>query len=152
MPAFGEHRKAHYPGVIPAEATLWRLWLIEHEAYFDRFDYNVLVGDGIPANPLAGGIDPVLAATLERRWRELTQKRIDAVGYAGDEATIFEIEERPGPRALGQLLTYSTLLPRILPAGTYVNLVAIVRRISPDMLAAFEEAGIEVFQVTPPPG
>ena len=65
--------------------------------------------------------------------------------------TIFEVEERPGTRALGQLLLYRELLHDLRPPTAPTSLVLVARRLGTDMRTTFERQGIEIFLVVPPP-
>lgn len=149
MPALGEHRRRFFPGLIPIEQALWRRWLLEHEGEFDRFEYNVHVGRGVnvPDRPVAE--DPELDASLREMFRKLTQKKIDVVGHAGPQRTIFEVEERPGTRALGQMLTYRELLSDQRPPLAPDRLVLVARRLGTDMRSVFERQEVEIFLVEP---
>lgn len=145
--AAGEQNRPFFPGLIPIEAFLWRLWLREHEQEFGAFAYNVHVGQGVDpgVRPLTG--DPALDARLRQQWIEATQKRIDVVGYALAETWVFEVEERPGTRALGQLLSYEVLLPASRPTTGQVVLAVVCRSLGRDMADIFEAQGIRTFRV-----
>lgn len=149
MPALGEQFRRFYPGLIPIEADLWRAWLRDHEGEWDRFEYNVHVGEGVnvPARPLTE--DPELDARLREAYRQWTQKKIDVVGFRGPSYTIFEVEERPGTRALGQLLTYRRLLNTARPPTAPTFLALVCRRCGHDMRETFLEHGVQIFDVEP---
>lgn len=151
MPAFGEQFRPFYPGLIPVEAELWRAWCKDHESEFDAFEYNVHVGEGVNIAPRTLDGDPELQRRIQEQFRQATQKKIDAVGYQRGETWIFEVEERPGTRALGQLLTYETLLPRTKPDTGPITLAIVARRLGTDMLGVFESHGIVVYLVELPP-
>ena len=147
----GEQFRRYYPGLIPIEALLWRGWLREHETDFQAFEYNVHVGEGI-SHPMNRdlGLSPEIAESNARMFRMATQKKIDVVGFQGETTWIFEVEERPGTRALGQILTYRTLLAKQRPGLGLVALALVCRRLGLDMLETFEEAGIIVWQEEAP--
>lgn len=149
MPVLGEHQRRFYPGLIPIEQALWRRWLLDNEAGWDRFEYNVHVGKGVnvPARPMTG--DPELDRKLREAYKKWTQKKIDVVGHRGAEYAIFEVEERPGTRALGQMMTYLELLTAERPPQTRVPLILVARRLGTDMRAVFERQGVKIFLVEP---
>lgn len=151
MPAFGEQFKRFFPGLIPIEDALWRGFLFDHESEYDSFEYNVHVGEGVnvPARPLSD--DPELDRRLREGYRQWTQKKIDAVGYQGPAYTIFEVEERPGTRALGQLLTYRRLLNELRPPTAPTLLALVAFRLGHDMRGAFEDQGVTIYIVEPRP-
>lgn len=149
MPALGEQFRRWYPGLIPIEADLWRAWLREHEGEYDAFEYNVHVGQGVnvPARPLAE--DSELDARLREAYRKWTQKKIDVVGFRGPSYTIIEIEERPGTRALGQLLAYRRLLNAQRPPTAETFLALVCFRCGHDMRETFLEHKVQIYQVEP---
>lgn len=150
MPAQGEQFRRHFPGLIPIESLLWRVWLETHEQDYDRFEYNVHVGKGINIAPRALEDDAELQAKIQKQFLQATQKKIDALGFRADAMTIIEVEERPGTRALGQLLLYRELLHDLRPPTAPTNLILVARRLGTDMRAAFERNGIEIFSVALP--
>jgi hypothetical protein len=147
VPAFGEHRRHYYPGLIPREAALWRAWLREHEADWDSFEYDVHVGEGVRVPAPPAGQDDELGRTMRETYRRATQLKIDVVGQRKGETWIFEVEERPGRRALGQLVSYDILLPKSRPGVGPISLAIIAVRVGPDMLSIFEEHGVVVWTV-----
>ena len=148
MPAFGESIRPYYPGLVPVEAAIWREWLRENQQNYDRFEYNVLVGEGSPLPATRGTGNPELDAALERAWKVSTQRKIDAVGYRGSDVSIFEVKETATMGALGQLLVYDDLLPIARPGVANVDLVCICTRLPRDLVGAFEAQGIGVYVVT----
>jgi len=73
--------------LLPAEAIIWARWIRLYGAGWERFDYDVRVGEGRP-------VDPAWPPEIQRMARTLSQKRIDAVGYIGTVPTIFEVTPR----------------------------------------------------------
>ena len=143
----GEQFLPYFPGLIPVEADLWRIWLKYHESEFDAFEYNVRVGQGLNVTPVTKGLTPELSAALTTMWQQLTQKKIDVVGQTGVQTWIFEVEERPGTRALGQLLTYATWLTKQRELTLSPTLAIVCRALGPDMLEVFQENGIVIYQL-----
>lgn len=154
MPAFGESLKPYFPGLLPAEAHVWRAWLRTHEADFDRFLYHVYVGPGvtIPREMLTRG--DALEAAYADAWQKATQFKIDVLGLRGDDWWIIEVEDRCNPTAVGQLLTYQTLLPQTVAGVGHTELAIVARAVQPGMEDVVEEAGIALFvvPVDPLPG
>lgn len=151
MPAFGESKRTYYPGLLPAEAHVWRAWLRSHESEFDAFRYNVYVGPGVtvPKDLLTHG-DPLEARYVEA-WTKATQFKIDAIGLRGEDWWIIEVEDRLGPTAIGQLQTYQTLLPQTVVGANPTELAVVTRTVQPGMLDVAEQAGVLVFVVDIPP-
>ena len=151
MPALGEQFRRHFPGLIPGESALWRVWLVEHEQDYDRFEYNVHVGEGINIAPRSLEADPALQDKIRKQFQQATQKKIDVVGFQAAAMTIFEVEERPGTRALGQLLTYRELLHTQRPPTAPTTLALVARRLGTDMRTVFERSGVKIWLVVLPP-
>lgn len=147
----GEQFLRYYPGLIPVETDLWRRWLKEHEGEFEAFEYNVHVGEGINIAPNRNlGLSPELSEKMRLMFQQATQKKIDVVGHRRDAVWIIEVEERPGTRALGQILTYRTLLTKQRDIRGALELALICRRLGADMLDVYIEAGVIVWQEETP--
>lgn len=146
----GEQFRSFYPGLIPIEQRLWREWLKVYEADFDWFEYNVHVGEGLRAPERAITDDPEFDQKMREMWRKLTQRKIDVIGRKQGVIWIFEVEQRPGTRALGQLLFYETLLPKTRPMTEPTQLALIAERIGDDVLVSFEEHAVTVWRVELP--
>jgi len=99
-----------YPHMLPADQLLWDVFLPKYGSYWDGFDYDIHVGEGV--GPLPGYPPGIARAALS-----LTQKRIDAVGYRGSEVWVFEIKPHAGLSAIGQVLSYSELYDTAHPGG-----------------------------------
>lgn len=145
----GEALLPSYPGLLPESVQLWRLWLAQHEAEFAAFEYNVPVGPGAPAKVTLPGIDPDMAARIERRWLHTTRRRIDALGWKADAVWVIEIAESASGAVFGQVLSYAELLPVTRLVTVPVVPVILARYFSPDSLFLCQSYGIIGYQVTP---
>jgi hypothetical protein len=127
--------------------------LRDHEDEYQAFEYNVHVGQGIKhqITPVPGA-DPAFLEAAAETYRLGTQKRIDVVGHRGDTTVIIEVDERPGPRSLGQLLLYRNLLLDARDIKGPVELMLVCRRMGPDMLSTLDEHDVTVWQQAPPGG
>jgi hypothetical protein len=81
------------------EILVWRNWLQLHQREYDRFDYNVRIGTGVDPGP-------AFPQNIRDMAIAIRSLRLDAVGWQGAAATIFEVKRRAGPQNVGQLLTY----------------------------------------------
>lgn len=106
-----------YPHMKPEDIAIWERFLLRYPDYFDTVDYDYKVGEGnMPTFRQA--------ANMEKGWRDLTQKKIDVVGYKGDMITIVEVKPRARANALGQMWMYDELYKRQENyAGTLRNLI-----------------------------
>src|SRR5574341_2246525 len=97
-----QSERLKYPGLLPREIIILREWLRLHERDFDRFGYNVRVGDGFDPGP--GFSDDVRKQAIDN-----SKKRIDAVGWQGSSVLLIEVKDRAGLSAIGQLIGYRPL-------------------------------------------
>lgn len=131
-----------YPAMGVREILIWKAWLTAHEAEYERYDYNIRVGTGIDPGP-------GYADNIRRDAVLITQKRIDAVGWVGNVPTLFEIKERPGFSAIGQILSYAAHWPLSFP-GTAPPKTAIVGvTFDADILVPMDVHRIQAFKVEP---
>jgi hypothetical protein len=121
--------RATYPGMQVAEILVWRAWLQQNGAAYDRFDYNVMLGPGI--TPPATLVEPYRTASINA-----SKFRIDAVGWQGGTPTIFEVERYARARSLGQLLTYLALWEQEYQSSVSPGLVLVCAGFNPLILPA----------------
>ena len=100
-------RNRYYPHLLDPDIDLWIRFLEKHENEYQAFDYDVRVGKGRPTSKS----EP---EQIQKMAIELSQRRIDAVGYKENSITIIEITISAGLKAIGQLHSYP-----ILYAETY---------------------------------
>lgn len=117
---------------------MWARWLLLHHVEYDRFDYDIRVGQGRP-------IDPEWPPYIQEMARHLSLKRIDAVGFKAGAPTIFEVSPRGSRTVYGALQLYGRLYPLAFPTQPAPRLAAVVGRADPDVLAVMREDGITVF-------
>ncbi|MGH9492917.1 MAG: hypothetical protein ACRD2K_05400, partial [Terriglobales bacterium] len=154
-----QSERLKYPGLLPREIIIFREWLRLHERDFDRFDYNVRVGDGFDPGP---GFSP----DVRQQAIENSKKRIDAIAWQGSAVTLIEVKDRAGLSAIGQLIGYRPLwqqtvsdflsgrrtdfdedwkveITRRRPA-TVPPLLLVTNRAQPDLGVVVESAGIRL--------
>ncbi len=141
-PPIREVDRPTYPGLNFVSTQLWREWLLIYESAFQRFEYNVRIGQGLRA--------PAGATEAEAKmWKYLTQKRIDVVAFRPGQTWIIEIEERPGARTYGQLNLYFLMADEYLAVqGKKINAL-ICRRLGYDMFKAFRASDAIIFKFAP---
>lgn len=111
---------------MPAEIPIWEAWLLIHKEEFDRYEYDVRVGESIVPPP---DVDANIATMAV----DLAKKRIDVVAYKGEDPTIIEIKEYAGLTALGQLLAYPILFVNEFPQQPAPDVRLITARFVPDI-------------------
>jgi hypothetical protein len=139
-----ELERASYPGLNSISVDLWRKFLKYYQSDFTNYNYNVHVGQGIQAPAY---LTPDEAAL----WKQLTQKRIDVTAERMHETWIFEIVERPGLAAVGQLIGYEHLGRQYLQTQEVVRTALICARLGHDMASIFRAQNVFVF-LFPPAG
>jgi hypothetical protein len=126
-----------FPGLLPREILVFRAWLKLHESEYDRFDYNVRLGSGFDPGP-----------TYPQNIRDMavanTQKRVDAVGYKGEQVTLIEVKDRAGFSAVGQLVGYLHLYKATNPTKNTPRQLMVANRIADDLMPVLIGAGIEL--------
>lgn len=141
----GESTKRYYPGMGPVETAVWRAWLRQYEVEWDRFEYNVRVGSGLPYSAEVERMAGAEGDNLRRMWKSLTQMRIDAVGWRCTGATLFEVKDRATAGVIGQLLAYFDLFQELRQGATDVDLSCVCRSAQPDLRALFTAQGFALF-------
>ena len=107
-----------YKHMSPYECYLFDYFLREHGAEYDNFNFDIHVGQGMPPPE---HLDPKYRALSVL----LTQKRIDAVGFRGNQVFIFEVKPNAALSALGQLIAYRDLYTRQFSPPLPPNLAVI---------------------------
>ena len=130
-----ESERLKYPGLLPDEVLVLRAWLALHQSEYDRFDYNMRIGQGIDPGPN-------YSDEVRRQAILNTQLRIDAVGWKGTQPTIIEVKRRTTPSNVGQILTYDSVWRKELPGGPAPILRLVSNTYSPHILPRVTEAGI----------
>ena len=131
---------AKYPHLLPNEVRIWDKFLELMGKKWYRFEYDIRVGKGIDPGP-----------TVPEPWRslaiKLTQKRIDAIGYAEDGIWIFEVKPDASLGALGQVLSYKYLYERDFKPELPVNLAIVTNRTFPDEKEIYRHYNVRYFEI-----
>jgi hypothetical protein len=122
--------------MAPREVIIFQQWQNEHGNDYDRFDYNVRVGNGTDPGPKYSQADRDMYILN-------TQKRIDAVGWKGAQPTIIEVKDRATASSMSQILTYKALWPVTFPDTPAPLLLLVTNRFSADMQLVLDSAGIK---------
>lgn len=131
-----------YPHLMPREIPIWESWLQDFPDRFDRYDYDVRVGESIIPPP---DVD----ANMAEMAVSLAKKRIDVVGWKGENPSIIEIKEYSGLTAIGQLIAYPILFVREFPTIPPPDVILITGRILPDVGNILDILGIPYFVLAP---
>jgi len=148
-----------FPGMQLREILVWKNWLYLNSTRFDRYEYNVRLGDGVDPGPS-------YPDSSRRQWIANSMKRADVIAVRGGHVTIIEVEENPGLTAFGQLAGYQTLwrmrvqnggppsvhivvgvenfFPTDLPPDPDPGLLLVCARVGNDALAVAKSSGVAV--------
>lgn len=131
-----------YPHLMPFEIPIWEGFLSLHGSDYDRFDYDVRVGESIVPPP---DID----ANIADMAVSLAKKRIDAVGWQGSHPTIIEIKTYAGLTAIGQLLSYPLLYAKEFPDQETPGALLVTLRMLPDVAYILSIYEVPYMVITP---
>jgi len=157
-----EVERAKYPAMLPAEILVWREFLRLYEINYDVlpdswlayralqpgaqpqrgdvFDYNVRIGAG--RDPGAGFPDATRQMAIQ-----LTQFRLDAVGFQAGIPVIFEVKRNAGPAQVGQLVSYDALWRKQAITAIDPKMVLVAADFNEQALATVQEHGIQLVTV-----
>ena len=131
-----------YPHLLPEDICLWESFLLENSSKFIGFDYDVRVGSGRDPGPSYN-------SQLRRIGIDLSQRRIDCIGYQSKSIYIFEVTMSVGLKAIGQLLTYPLLYQRTYNPTLPLVPAFVCSEIQSDILPIIESKGILYFVYNP---
>ena len=126
-----------YPHMSPGEEALWDRYLAWSPRVFLKLTYDVHLGDSAP-------LDPAWEPWLVNLVLATSRKRVDVIGETKSEVIIYEVKERAGMNALGQLLCYEALYREEMKPRKPIRKVVITDRLPPNMAALFPQFGVEV--------
>jgi len=132
--------KQRFLHLLPAEKVLWQKWLSQFENAWEKYEYDVHVGKGLPYV----GEGPEWAQSLVTL---LTQKRIDVIAWRGTTLWIFEVKPGAAMSAYGELLAYRELYRTTFKYDGPIELAIVTDFLGPDDDYLFLKAGIHVFLV-----
>src|SRR5512138_974790 len=121
-----------YPHLLPEDIVLWERFLSLHGPEFSHFEYDVRVGQGRP-------IGDSYPDNIRQMAIDLSQRRIDAVGYTSTELYIIEVTVSAGLKAVGQLITYPILYTETFRPSRPLHPLLVTEALQPDVLPALEK-------------
>jgi hypothetical protein len=126
--------------MLPRDVMIWERFLPIHGKYFDYFEYDVHVGEGVD-------IDPNWEPNIQASAKYLTTKRIDALGHRPGEIWIIEVKPYASLSVVGQLISYEHLyIEKFKPTDRIYKAVA-TDKLSSDMTGIMEKYQIRVYEV-----
>lgn len=124
----------------PGEEKLWERYLTWAPTQFQKLTYDVHLGDSAP-------MDPTWPPWLVNLVLATSRKRVDVIGETDKEVIIYEVKERAGMSALGQLLCYEALYREEYKPMKPIRKAVITDRLPPNMEILFPRFNVEVILV-----
>ena len=128
-------RNRKYPHLLPQDIVVWERFLSIFGHEYVHFDYDVRVGDGRPA-------DPNLPANIRQMAIDLSQRRIDAVGFKDHAIDIIELTTLASTMAIGQLIMYPVLYAQRFPTALLLRPLLVCETLESDVLPVLMEKGL----------
>lgn len=130
-------KRRKYPHMIGDDREIWSRFIEKFPERFETVDYDFRVGQGIAP-------DPDWPDYIKRDAIALTQKRIDALAWNGENPTIIEVKKRVGLSTLGQILGYLQLFIDVYKKIEKPKLLVVCETIGRDDLRVLEANNIPV--------
>jgi hypothetical protein len=111
-------KKSWYPNMRDKETLIWERFLAKFPDAYDEVVYNLKLGEG-------ADIPEGTAENIARDFKELTQHKIDVVGFKGNNIDIIELKPYAGVGAIGQVIGYRDLYITYIDRNANPNLVVI---------------------------
>lgn len=127
--------------MLDPDIPVWYRFLEKWGFLFTNLYYDCLLG-----GPLLS--PDQMEDPMWRMWRANISKRADAIAELENEIWIIEVAQRPGLRAIGQLMTYLALWTED-PQITKLEIpVLVCQELDTDLIASAAKYGIRTY-VTP---
>src|SRR3990167_10659901 len=95
-------KKSWYPNMREAETVIWDRFLLAYPNAYDEVVYNLKLGEG-------ADIPEGTEENIADDFKQLTQHKIDVVGFKGKNVDIIELKPYAGVGAIGQVIVYRDL-------------------------------------------
>lgn len=133
-------KKYWYPNMREAETLIWERFLLKFPEAYDEVAYNVKVGDG-------ADIPQDTPENIASSFKQLTQHKIDVIGFKGSQIDIIEIKAGENTGAVGQVKKYAKLYKKSINAADNPNLVIITDHTSADLETTLEGENVKLIIV-----
>jgi len=133
-------KRRKYPHMIGEDKLIWNRFIEKYPDIFETVDYDWRVGKGQEPNP-------EWPENMKRMVTMLSQKRVDVIGWVGDEPTLIEVKKRVGLSVIGQVIGYRALIKREFKQFDDIKVMVICETISKDDIYALMDSEIPVIQV-----
>jgi len=130
-------KKTWYANMKELETAMWNRFLTAYPNAYDEVIYNLKLGEGAT---IPEGTEPNIADG----FKQLTQHKIDVVGFKGNSIDIIELKPYAGAGAVGQVIGYRDLYTKHIDQNAKPNLVIITDVLRPDTKTICEKQGIKL--------
>ena len=133
-------RRAAYPHMGLADATIWNRFIHRYPDRFIHVWYDFRVGD-------KDEVAPEHSAIARACWWDLTYWRIDVVAEDAEKIYVIEVKPSANAKALGQASSYAMLYEEDEKPGKPVIAVVLTDILIPTTKRIGEKSGIEIWVV-----
>jgi hypothetical protein len=134
--------RGRYQQLNADDESLWDLFITRNPTEYDFCWYDVPLGD-IPPD-----LTTTQPAWLERHIRQTYSKRADVLALKGTRLDVIELKPLAGYVALGQVIVYTQLVEKALPAGYQISGRIITDHADPDIIPIAAQHNIQVTEIT----
>lgn len=133
-------KRNFYANVREAETLIWERFLLSQPEAYDEVVYNLKLGAG-------ADIPEDTPPNIASGYKQLTQHKIDVVGFKGQNVDIIELKPYAGATAVGQVIGYRDLYISHIDPNAKPNLVIITDTERADTKLICEKQGIKLIVV-----
>jgi hypothetical protein len=119
------------------ETLIWERFLVAYPEAYNEVVYNLKLGEG-------ADIPEGTAENIAKDFKELTQHKIDVVGFKGNNIDIIELKPYAGVGAIGQVIGYRDLYITYINRNANPNLVVITDVLRNDTKTIAEKQNIKL--------
>lgn len=124
-----------YPHMKPRDQAIWERFIKQFPDMYDKVGYDVPCGS-VPA------LDTIIDGEKQTSVEKLYRKKIDVVGFKGDQIDIIELKPDADTSALGQVRGYVRDYIKDYAPATEPKAIVITDRLLPDMNFHAAEEGV----------
>ena len=102
MPRSPYTKQSKYSRLRPEDVAIWERFIDKYPAYYESVEYDFKVGSGREYPSHFGEV-------IKNGATEHSRKRVDVIGYKGNEIHVIEVKPNASGNALGQVVEYTVL-------------------------------------------
>lgn len=140
--SYNYEKRYWYPHMGPEDRKIWERFIEKYPAAFDVVNYDIPVGDGADHSDIA-------PENLAAGFKQLTQWKIDVVGYKDNILYVIEVKPSARAKALGQVLSYVELYKQTYPTVYKTQPMIITDQIGLNMENLAQKMGVHLVSVNP---